>query len=289
MSLTFSLNDGTEIPWLGFGTGTALYNKDSTEAVKAAIQNGITHLDGAQLYRNEESLGQGIKESGVPRGKLYVTTKLEETPSAPTIKATLEISLKKLGLDYVDLFLIHSPFVATKEGKLKGWWKEMEEIKKEGLAKSIGVSNFTVEHLQIILQDATVVPAVNQIELHPYIWDTGSKIYDFCKEKGIVIESYGGLSPIVRAPGGTLDPVLANAAERLAKESGTAVSSGQVLSKWLIQKGVVVVTTSSKVSRIKEALSTASLPDLSADEISAIETEGSKVHKRFFMKHAFNE
>ncbi|KAJ3971892.1 NADP-dependent oxidoreductase domain-containing protein [Lentinula raphanica] len=276
MSLTFSLNDGARIPWLGFGTGTALYNKDSTEAVKAAIQTGITHLDGAQLYRNEQSLGQGIKDSGVPREKLFVTTKLAETPSAPTIKATLETSLKNLGLDYVDLFLIHSPFVALKEGKLKAWWKEMEEIKKEGLAKSIGVSNFTVEHLQIILEDATVIPAVNQI-------------YEFCKEKGIIIESYGGLSPIVRAPGGTLDPVLASTAERLSKESGTSVSPGQILSKWLIQKGVVVVTTSSKVSRIKEALSTASLPDLNADEISAIESEGLKVHKRFFMKHVFNE
>ncbi|KAJ3818745.1 NADP-dependent oxidoreductase domain-containing protein [Lentinula raphanica] len=289
MSLTFSLNDGARIPWLGFGTGTALYNKDSTEAVKAAIQTGITHLDGAQLYRNEQSLGQGIKDSGVPREKLFVTTKLAETPSAPTIKATLETSLKNLGLDYVDLFLIHSPFVALKEGKLKAWWKEMEEIKKEGLAKSIGVSNFTVEHLQIILEDATVIPAVNQIELHPYLWDTASKIYEFCKEKGIIIESYGGLSPIVRAPGGTLDPVLASTAERLSKESGTSVSPGQILSKWLIQKGVVVVTTSSKVSRIKEALSTASLPDLNADEISAIESEGLKVHKRFFMKHVFNE
>ncbi|KAJ4475324.1 NADP-dependent oxidoreductase domain-containing protein [Lentinula edodes] len=289
MSLTFKLNDGAQIPWLGFGTGTALFNKDSTEAVKVAIQTGVTHLDGAQLYRNEESLGQGIKDSGVPREKLFVTTKLAETPSAPTIKATLEESLKKLGLEYVDLFLIHSPVVALREGKLKQWWKEMEEIKKEGLAKSIGVSNFTVEHLQIILEDATVVPAVNQIELHPYVWDVNSKVYSFCKDKGIVIESYGGLSPIVRAPGGPVDAVLASAAERLSKESGTTVSAGQVLSKWLVQKDVVVVTTSSKVSRIKEALLTASLPDLTVDEISAIETEGSKVHKRFFMKHAFNE
>ncbi|KAJ4487777.1 NADP-dependent oxidoreductase domain-containing protein [Lentinula aciculospora] len=287
MTLAFTLNDGARIPWLGFGTGTALFNKDSTEAVKTAIQAGITHLDGAQLYRNEESLGQGIKDSGVPREKLFVTTKLAETPSAPTIKATLEVSLKKLGLDYVDLFLIHSPVVAMKEGKLKNWWKEMEDIKQEGLAKSIGVSNFTIEHLQIILEDATVVPAVNQ--LHPYVWGATSKLYDFCKEKNIVIESYGGLSSIVRASGGPVDLVLASAAERLSKESGTTVSLGQILSKWLIQKGAAVVTTSSELSRIQETLSTASLPDLSVDEISAIETEGSKVHKRFFMKHVFNE
>ncbi|KAJ3744863.1 NADP-dependent oxidoreductase domain-containing protein [Lentinula detonsa] len=286
MSLTFTLNDGVQIPWLGFGTGTALYTKDSTEAVKAAIQTGITHLDGAQLYRNEESLGQGIKESGVPREQLFVTTKLEETPSAPTIKATLETSLKKLRLDYVDLFLIHSPFVAMKDGKLKEWWKEMEEIKKEGLAKSIGVSNFAVEHLQIILEDATVVPAVNQIELHPYIWDTAAKIYDFCQKKGIVIESYGALSSLFRVPGGPVDPVVAGVVQRLSRESGISVSPGQVLMKWLIQKRVVIVTTSSKASRIKEMLATPSLPDLTLEEIAAIETEGSKMHKRFFISRA---
>ncbi|KAJ3986114.1 NADP-dependent oxidoreductase domain-containing protein [Lentinula detonsa] len=284
MSLTFTLNDGVQIPWLGFGTGTALYTKDSTQAVKAAIQTGITHLDGAQLYRNEESLGQGIKESGVPREQLFVTTKLEETPSAPTIKATLETSLKKLRLDYVDLFLIHSPFVAMKDGKLKEWWKEMEEIKKEGLAKSIGVSNFAVEHLQIILEDATVVPAGNQ--LHPYIWDTAAKIYDFCQEKGIVVESYGALSSLFRVPGGPVDPVIAGVVQRLSRESGTSVSPGQVLMKWLIQKRVVIVTTSSKASRIKEMLATPSLPDLTLEEIAAIETEGSKMHKRFFISRA---
>ncbi|KAJ3784101.1 oxidoreductase [Lentinula aff. detonsa] len=268
MSHTFTLNDGVQIPWLGFGTGTALYTKDSAEAVKAAIQTGITHLD--------ESLGQGIKESGVPREQLFVTTKLEETPSAPTIKATLETSLKKLGLDYVDLFLIHSPFVAMKDGKLKEWWKEMEEIKKEGLAKSIGVSNFAVEHLQIILEDATVVPAVNQIELHPYI--TAAKVYDFCQEKGIVVESYGALSSLFRVPGGPVDPVIASAVQRLSNESGTSVSPGQVLMKWLIQKRVVIVST--------KCWPLPSLPDLTLEEIAAIETEGSKMHKRFFISRA---
>ncbi|KAE9409517.1 Aldo/keto reductase [Gymnopus androsaceus JB14] len=281
-SLTFSLNDGNSIPWLGFGTGTALYSKDAAAAVKSAIETGVTHLDGAQLYRNEESLGDGVKQSGIAREKVFITTKLAETPDG-AIKSTLETSLKKLGVDYVDLFLIHSPAVAMKEGKLKQWWKEMEQIKKEGLAKSIGVSNFTVEHLQIVLEDATVVPAVNQIELHPYVWDTASQIYSFCREKGIVVESYGALTPIFRAAGGPLDPVLVSASERLSKESGISVSSGQVLFKWLIQKGVVVVTTSSKVSRIKEALSTASLPDLTSDEIVAIETEGSKLHKSALM------
>ncbi|KAE9409518.1 hypothetical protein BT96DRAFT_1084844 [Gymnopus androsaceus JB14] len=149
-----------------------------------------------------------------------------------------------------------------KEGKLKHWWKEMEQVKKEGLAKSIGVSNFTVDHLQVILEDAAVIPAVNQIELHPYVWDTASEVYSFCKQNGIVVASFGGLSRIVRGLGGPVDPVLASASERLLKESGTRVSPSQVLSKWFIPKGVVGITTSSKASPIKEALSNASLPNL---------------------------
>jgi len=290
MTLTIPLNDGASIPWLGFGTGTALFGQDAATAVKTALETGIVHLDGAQAYRNEGTLGDGIKHFGISREKIFITTKLAERPPAgATLKSTLEISLKNLGVNYVDLFLIHSPSVALQEGKLKQWWKEMEEIKKEGLAKSIGVSNFTVEHLNVILEGATVIPAVNQIELHPYVWDTASQIYSFCKEKGIVIEAYSGLAPIVRTPGGPVDPILASAAERLSKEAATPVSTGQVLTKWLIQKGAVVVTTSSKVSRIQETLSTISLPDLTADEIAAIETKGSTLHKRFFMKHCFNE
>ncbi|KAJ4487778.1 oxidoreductase [Lentinula aciculospora] len=270
MSPTFTLNDGAQISWLGFGTGTALYHKDSADA------------------ENEESLGQGIKDSGVAREKVFVTTKVLKTLEGESVKATLKGSLKRLGLDYVDLFLIHSPTAALKAGGkagLRAWWKEMEELKKEGLAKSIGVSNFAVEHMEIILEDATIIPAVNQIELHPYVWDTASQIYDFCKSKNIVIESYAALSSIFRASGGPVDPVLANVAARLrTKESDTTVSPGQVIFKWLIQKGVVVVTTSSKVSRIREALSTPSLPDLTEEEMATIETEGSKVHERFFVE-----
>ncbi|KAJ3753662.1 NADP-dependent oxidoreductase domain-containing protein [Lentinula raphanica] len=288
-SPTFTLNDGAQIPWIGFGTGTALYTKDSTEAVKTAIQTGLTHLDGAQLYQNEESLGKGIKESGIARQELFVTTKVFKTPEGKSVKDTLVESLKKLGLEYVDLFLIHSPLELVKDGKMKAWWKEMEEIKKEGLAKSIGVSNFMVEHLQLLLQDAAVVPAVNQIELHPYVWDTAVNIYEFCKSKGIVIESYGALSTLFRVPEGPVDHIVAKLAERLSKESGTTISSGQILMKWLFQKGVVVVTTSSKTSRMKEMLAVPSLPDLTPEEIVAIETEGSKLHKRFFGLNIYNE
>lgn len=159
--LTIPLNDGKQIPWLGFGTGTALYKQDAESAVRVAIANGIVHLDGAQMYQNEESLGNAIASSGKPRSELYVTTKLAELPAGKTVRDTLLESLKKLKLDYVDLFLIHVP--TQHEGKLKSVWKEFEGLQKEGLAKSIGVSNFRVKDLEEIIDGAAVIPAVNQV------------------------------------------------------------------------------------------------------------------------------
>jgi diketogulonate reductase-like aldo/keto reductase len=155
------LNDGTSAPWLAFGTGTALYNKDVAKFVEVAITSGVTHLDGAQMYRNEQSLGEGIKASGKPRSELYLVTKLFELNPGQTVKDTLVESLAKFGVDYVDLFLIHSPLPYV--GRLKEIWQQMEGVKNEGLTKSIGVSNFKVEHLNELLEGANIVPAVNQV------------------------------------------------------------------------------------------------------------------------------
>ncbi|KAG6854745.1 hypothetical protein C0991_002459 [Blastosporella zonata] len=288
-TLTITLNDGSIVPWLAFGTGTALYGKDAANFVRAAIDAGITHLDGAQAYNNEDSLGTGIKASGKPRSKLFIVTKLKALQPGQTLKKALEDSLEKLALDYVDLFLIHDPTPARKEGTLQNQWKEMEAVKEAGLAKSIGVSNYTVDDLKEILKSAEVVPAVNQIELHPYVWNAAEPIVNLCKEHGIVVASYGGLTPVARVPGGPVDEHLARIRERLEKTSGQTVTAGQVLSKWLIQKGAIVVTTSSKVSRIKEFISTEAIPDLTAEEVHAIEESGGKLHKRIFMKHVFSE
>lgn len=161
--LTITLNDGSRVPWLGFGTGTALYGRDAAEAVRRAIDNGIIHLDGAQMYNNEDTLGAGIKASGKPRSELYVVTKLKALTPGQTVKESLAMSLEKLGLDYVDLFLIHSPSPSNKEGKLKALWKALEEVHSEGLAKSIGVSNFRVEDLKEVVEGARIVPAINQV------------------------------------------------------------------------------------------------------------------------------
>ncbi|KAI0748112.1 Aldo/keto reductase [Daedaleopsis nitida] len=281
--LTIPLNDGKQIPWLGFGTGTALYQKDAEAAVRVAIANGITHLDGAQMYQNEESLGKAIVSSGKPRAELFVTTKLGKVPEGKTVRDTLVESLKKLSLDYVDLFLIHMPI--QHEGKLKSVWKEFEDLQKEGLAKSIGVSNFRVKDLEEIIDGANVMPAVNQIEYHPYVYKATVPILELHKKHNIVATSYGGLTPIVRQPGGPVDPVLASIRQRLEKDSGKNVTDGQVLGLWLRYQGVVEVTTTSKEERVKEYIATQYLPDLTAEEVKAISDAGSQLHHRAFVRH----
>lgn len=288
--LTFLLNDGTRIPWLAFGTGTALYGQDATNAVHTALENGITHLDGAQMYNNEDTLGAGIKASGKSRSDLYIVTKLRPgIGPEQTVKGLLEESLRKLDVDFVDLFLIHSPRPANQEGKLKELWRAMEAVKKEGLAKSIGVSNFRVEDLKVILDGAEIIPAVNQIELHPYVWKAAEPIVKLNREHGIVTASYGGQTPLFRVPDGPVAEVLSRIRARIEKTYGQPVTHGQVLTKWLLQKGVIVVMTTSKISRITEFIKAEGVPDLTAQEVEEIEEAGSKFHKRIYMHPVFEE
>ena len=157
---TFTLNDGTQIPWIAFGTGTVHRDQDVSATISLAIANGITHLDGAQMYKNEEWVGKAIASSGRPRSELYVTTKLDEVPEGRTVRDMLMESLTKLHLDYVDLFLIHVP--VHHPGRLQTVWKELEALHRDGLTKSIGVSNFAIKHLEEILEGATILPAINQ-------------------------------------------------------------------------------------------------------------------------------
>jgi len=163
MSKRIILNDGHDIPWLGFGTGSVHYRKNVTQIVSQVIEAGVTHLDGAQGYQNEHSLGEGIWVSGTPRSSLFLTTKLHLLPGDKTVKDALTESLKKLGFTYVDLFLIHDPTPHQRAGRLKEIWTQMEQVKDEGLAKSIGVSNFKVSDLEEILPGAKIIPSVNQV------------------------------------------------------------------------------------------------------------------------------
>ncbi|KAG1873341.1 NADP-dependent oxidoreductase domain-containing protein [Suillus tomentosus] len=278
---TLTLNDGNQVPWIAFGTGTALRDQDVQSPVEIAIANGFTHLDGAQMYNNEESLGMAIRACGTQRSALFITTKLNGLQPDQTAKTALQVSLKKLGLEYVDLYLVHAP--GHHAGRLKEVWKMMEECKREGLAKSIGVSNFDIAHLQEILEGAEFPPSVNQVELHPYVWKSLQPVIALHKEHGIVTSSYGGLSPLFRVPGGPLDPVIEKIRERLESTRGQSVSVGQVLIKWLQQNDILVVTTSSKADRIKDYLDTANVPELTAEEIESIENAGAQHYYKFLV------
>ncbi|KIP12225.1 hypothetical protein PHLGIDRAFT_62065, partial [Phlebiopsis gigantea 11061_1 CR5-6] len=275
------LNDGTSIPWLAFGSGTALYGKDASDAVAAAIRAGFRHIDAAQMYANEEHVGAGVAAAGVPRAELYITTKLHVLPAGKTVRDTLVESLAKLRVDYVDLFLIHMP---NAHPDLQATWRDVEALQKEGLTRTIGVSNFQPEHLAQIFEVATIPPAVNQIEYHPYVFKASTELIAVHDKHKIVTTSYGGLTPIIRVQGGVLDPVLEKIARRVASSTGQSVTQGQVLQLWLRKKGIPCITTTGKQERLKEHLAVGSLPDLTEEEVAAIERVGSTVHYRAFVR-----
>ncbi|KAG2111663.1 NADP-dependent oxidoreductase domain-containing protein [Suillus discolor] len=240
-------------------------NDGNQDAIRLALDNGFTHLDGAQVYGNENTLGNGIVASGKSRSELFITTKLGQLQPGATPKSALQESLRKLKVDYVDLYLVHQ--ASNHVGKLKEVWKGMEEAQKAGLTKSIGVSNFTADHLKTILEIATITPAVNQVEAHPYVWQALQPNLAIHDQYKIVTSSYAGLSPLFRGKGGPLDPVIEQIRARLQKTRGAPVSDGQVLNKWLQQKGVLVVTM---------------YQELTVEEIALIDTTGAKLHKRYF-------
>ena len=272
-----TLNDGTKIPLLAYGTGTALFKRsnfdkfDTTTVsyIKTALSLGYTHLDGAELYNTEPEIGAAIKESGIPREKLYITTKVIN--NIDNISAALDASLKKLGVDHVDLYLIHSPFFTEDKRRLQKAWKDMEAAQRSGKAKSIGVSNFLVEHLEAVLEIAEIVPAINQLEYHPYL--QREKVVSFAKSKGITIAAVGPLSPIRKAKSGPLDPLL----ERLARKYG--VSEEAVALRWTIQTGAVAVTTSGKKERLEGYLGILDF-ELSEGEVEEMTMVGKTKHFR---------
>ncbi|KAI0032212.1 Aldo/keto reductase [Vararia minispora EC-137] len=274
------LNDGTTIPWLGFGTGTALYAKDAEKMVTAAIQSGLTHLDGAQIYGNEDSLGAGIIASGRPRSELFVTTKLKKLPEGVSVRDSVVESLQKLKTNYIDLLLIHVP--TNFPGRLKETWKELEALKAEGLTRSIGVSNFGISTLKEIMEGSTIVPAVNQVEFHAHVYEEFRPLLEFAKEHNIVIESFGGLSPLFRVKNSPVVPVVEKIAKSKAKVAGKPVTTSQILLLWLKQKGIVAITTSTKVERVEEYLAVDGVPELTAEEIAEIDAAGAKEHHRHF-------
>jgi diketogulonate reductase-like aldo/keto reductase len=233
------LNTDLKIPAIGFGTWQIENHNEAQEAVKIALDVGYRLIDTAKVYGNEEGVGKGIKESGLDRSDIFITTKLWNGDQGydSALKAFDE-SLKRLGLEYLDLYLIHWP--AT--DKRAESWKALQKIYAEGLAKNIGVSNYTVRHLQELLSGSKVVPAVNQIEFHPFIYNDQKEVLEFCKEKGIIIEAY---SPLARAK--DLNNTTLHA---VAERHGKTIA--QIMLRWAIQHGTVPIPKSTNAGRIKE-------------------------------------
>ncbi|MBO9534342.1 MAG: aldo/keto reductase [Solirubrobacteraceae bacterium] len=252
------LNDGNTIPQLGYGTWQ-IPPAQTAEVVGKALELGYRHIDTAQMYGNEEGVGQAVAQSGLDRGDVYLTTKLNNGFHEPDdARRAFEASLRKLGTDYVDLFLIHWPLPTLYDGDYVSTWKVLEEFKADGRARSIGVSNFQVPHLERLAEEATVTPVVNQIELHPYFLNTDVHAYGL--EHGIVTEAW---SPL--AQGKIPDePVAIEIAERLGK------TPSQVTLRWHVQRAHVVFPKSTTPSRIAENFDLFDF-ELSAEDAAALD------------------
>jgi len=233
------LNDGTSIPQVGLGT-YPLKGDDAARVVAMAIDIGYRHIDTAMRYDNEDAVGEGIRRPGIDRGELFVTTKLDgEFQGDDRAVAGLAASLKRLGLDYVDLLLIHWPIPSR--GEYVSTWQTFERMKAEGLTRSIGVSNFKPSHLDVLAAETGTVPAVNQIELRPDVQRREQRAYDIAH--GIVTESW---SPI---KGGVMEtPVVIELAHRLGK------TPAQVVLRWHVQNGLVPIPKSSDPTRLAQNL-----------------------------------
>ncbi|KAK0186361.1 Aldo/keto reductase [Armillaria mellea] len=258
------LNTGHSMPSIAFGTWKLGNGDGPISQVDQAISVGFSHFDTAQSYRNETEAGIAIRESGLARNELFITTKYSGLDGLD-IKTSIQNSLKNLGVSYVDLYLIHHPRLAVPD--IPTAWKEMEALQARGLAKSIGVSNFGVNELAVLLASASIKPAANQILLHPYVYARQSPILDYCQKAGIVIEAYSPLIPVTSLPGGAVDVPVNDLAKKYS------VTPDQILLAWTKSKGAVVVTTSSKKSRLEGYLNAGDL-ELSAEEITAIDLAG---------------
>ena len=251
---TVTLNNGVEMPILGFGVFQV--PPDQTEAaVDAALEAGYRSLDTAAAYLNEQEVGRAIEASGIPREELFVTTKLWiQDAREESARSAFETSLEKLGLDYLDLYLVHQPF-----GDYYGSWRAMERLHREGLARAIGVSNFYPDRLVDLVEHNEIVPAVNQIECHPFFQRTADQ--ELMRERGVQIESWG---PLAQGRNNLFsDPTFTE----IGAAHGKSVA--QVVLRWLIQRAVVVIPKSVRPERMHENFDVFDF-ELTVDEMARI-------------------
>jgi diketogulonate reductase-like aldo/keto reductase len=228
-----ALADGTQIPALGLGVWQVQSGKECEDAVRWALEAGYRHIDTAQAYGNEESVGRGLRDSGVPREQVFITTKFYPAQKDPAAEAAR--SLERLGVDQVDLYIIHWP-----QGGPTWAWPGMEAARERGYARSIGVSNFSLQELDALLAIATSRPVVNQVQFSPFEYRRA--LLEACRERGVALEAYSPLGT-----GRHLDdPAVAQVAERCGR------SPAQVLVRWCLQRGTIVLPKSTHRERIVE-------------------------------------
>ena len=258
---TVTLNNGVEIPQLGFGV-FQVPPEDTREATLAALEVGYRHVDTAQMYQNEKGVGEAVRDSGLAREDVFVTSKISNKHhTRDDILASFDQSLEELGFEQLDLVLVHWPLPTVRDYVVA--WQALEEIYASGRARAIGVSNFQVPHLRRLAQETTVTPAVNQIEVHPYL--TNEEVRSYGAEHGIATEAW---SPI--AQGKVLDdPTIVRIAERLDR------TPAQVTLRWHLQRGDIVFPKSVTRSRVEEnfALFDFELTDGDMTDLTALDKD----------------
>lgn len=235
----FKLNNGVNLPAVGLGVYQMPSNHQTQKVIDNALRHGCRHIDTAAIYHNEETVGNAIRSSLIPREQIFVTTKLWNSDHGydPAIRA-FNKSLERLGFDYIDLYLIHWPVT----GKRKETWKALETLYKEGKCKAIGVSNYMEHHLEELLEFAEVIPAVNQIELHPYIYNSRVETIDLCRASGILPVAYSPLTKGLKLR----EPLLMKIAAKYDK------TPAQLLIRWALQQGFCAIPKSKTIARVIE-------------------------------------
>jgi diketogulonate reductase-like aldo/keto reductase len=237
LSPTLTLRGGVEIPRIGLGVFQASAGGETRAAVLSALEAGYRHIDTAKIYRNERDVGQAIAASGIPREQIFVTSKLWNSDHGyePTLRACRE-SLARLGLSYLDLYLIHWPVPELR----KESWRAMVKLQEEGLCRTVGVSNYMIHHLEELLASSDALPAVNQVEINPFQYR--KDLVDLCQAKGIVVEAYSPLTQGLRLG----HPAIVAAAAKYGR------TPAQILIRWGLQHGLVVLPKSTRPARIRE-------------------------------------
>jgi 2,5-diketo-D-gluconate reductase A len=255
---TIDLNDGASIPQLGFGV-FQIPPPETARATEAALEAGYRHIDTAEMYRNERGVGEAVRASGLDRDELFITSKLNNGFHEPdAARRAFEETLEALGMDHVDLFQIHWPLPTLYDGDFVSTWRTLEEFKGDGRARSIGVSNFEIAHLERLAAETDTVPAVNQIEAHPYLRNDAVRTYG--EERGIATEAW---SPI--AQGGVLDD-----AAFVAIAGEVDRTPAQVTLRWHVQRGSIVFPKTTNPDRMRENMQLFDF-ELSADQMARVD------------------